>query len=133
MGAWGHGPFENDDAGDWVYELEKSIDRSVIEAAFDAVLAEKIDYLEAPDCSRAIAAAEVTAALLGKPREDLDEELCAWLEGKPQPPAALVAQARAAVAAILAASELKNLWEATAEYPKWQADNAELLGRLAPG
>lgn len=30
MGAWGHGPFDNDDAGDWVWELEESEDFSVV-------------------------------------------------------------------------------------------------------
>jgi hypothetical protein len=30
MGAWGHDSFDNDDAGDWVYELEESSDMSVI-------------------------------------------------------------------------------------------------------
>jgi hypothetical protein len=25
MGAWDFGPFDNDDAGDWLYDLEKSL------------------------------------------------------------------------------------------------------------
>jgi Domain of unknown function (DUF4259) len=30
MGAWGAGPFENDDASDWVYELEEAPDLNFV-------------------------------------------------------------------------------------------------------
>jgi hypothetical protein len=38
MGAWGHSAFENDDALDWVAELEEVENTSILIAAFDAVL-----------------------------------------------------------------------------------------------
>ena len=37
MGAWDFGPFDNDDAGDWLYDLEKSSDTSVIAEALRKV------------------------------------------------------------------------------------------------
>ena len=48
MGAWGVGHFDNDDAGDWVWELEDTGTASPVTAAFAAVEAEA-NYLEAPD------------------------------------------------------------------------------------
>jgi hypothetical protein len=65
MGAWSHEPFGNDDAGDWAYKLEETEDLSYVEAALDAVL-EAEGYVEAPEASCAVAAAEVLAKLLGK-------------------------------------------------------------------
>lgn len=70
MGAWGSGPFENDDALDAVEAL---VDGSF---AFDE-LGEALaaDYLEAPDGSVAIALVEVALATLGRidPPAELDE------------------------------------------------------------
>jgi Domain of unknown function (DUF4259) len=69
MGAWGVANFENDDAQDWVYELEESKDLSVV-----ANLDNEI-YLAAPECARALAAAEVLTALLSRPSRDLTIEV----------------------------------------------------------
>ena len=66
MGAWGVGHFDNDDAGDWVWELEDTGTASPVTAAFAAVEAEA-NYLEAPDACIALAAAEVVAAWAGNP------------------------------------------------------------------
>lgn len=70
MGAWGSGSFDNDDALDWVNDLEGSKGTAVIEFALQAVLDES-DYLEAPECSAALCAAEVVAALKGAPGQGL--------------------------------------------------------------
>ena len=49
MGAWVTGIFDNDTACDWAYSLEESNDLSVVEAAFEKILATGSGYLEAPD------------------------------------------------------------------------------------
>jgi len=59
MGAWGHGNFVNDDALDSVIDLEKSTDTSLVVKALDDVIERAGDYPEAPECSVALAAAEV--------------------------------------------------------------------------
>ncbi|RYD66813.1 MAG: DUF4259 domain-containing protein, partial [Verrucomicrobiaceae bacterium] len=81
MGSWGVLPFENDDALDWVWELEDAENFAVLELALeDVASAEAEDYIEAPQAEEALAAAEVVAALLGKPLDDLPEPVDAFLE-----------------------------------------------------
>lgn len=75
MGAWAHESFENDDAMDWVGDLLKSDGTGSIAVALDQVLAVGDDYLEAPDASMGLAAAQVVAALMGKPAAKLPEEV----------------------------------------------------------
>src|SRR5918996_298232 len=65
MGAWGAGIFDNDDAADWVYELEQAGDDSVLAETLAAVANAGADaYVEAPDAAAALAAAAVVAAAL---------------------------------------------------------------------
>lgn len=80
-GAWDAGPFDNDDALDWVWELESSVDLSAVEAALKAA-ANGGSYLEAPTGSAAIAAAEVVAALLGNPHPQLPDEIRSWVNDR---------------------------------------------------
>ncbi|NOX55940.1 MAG: DUF4259 domain-containing protein [Planctomycetes bacterium] len=131
MGAWGHNSFENDDALDWVADLEESQDMSAILKALNAVTDEAGDYIEAPECSMAIAAAEVVAALCGNAASSLPDEVNEWLKGKPKPDPQLAAKARQAIDVILADSELKELWEEIEEdYPKWIAVLEDIKSRL---
>lgn len=70
MGAWGAGPFENDDALDAIDAL---VDGSFeLDELRDAVAG---DYFEAPEGSVALALAEVALAALGRidPPAELDE------------------------------------------------------------
>lgn len=131
MGAWSHEPFGNDDAGDWVYDLERSKDLSAIGSALSAVTDEADEYLEVPQCSAALAAAEVVAAMLGKPVKSLPEEVTVWMKGKPRPDDALISKAKKAISAILQSSELQELWAESEHYPKWQAITKDLLTRLS--
>ncbi|KAA3645052.1 MAG: DUF4259 domain-containing protein [Chloroflexi bacterium] len=131
MGAWGYKSFENDDALDWVFELGEAEDFSILSATFDELFDEQEDdYLDAYYCARALAAGEVVAALKGKAAEELPDEVTAWLEDKAQPAEDLTASAIKAVGAVVAASELKELWEETDEFGVWQADVQGLLDRL---
>jgi hypothetical protein len=130
MGAWSHEPFGNDDAGDWISELEQSKDLSVVEAALNAVTDDAEEYLQAPQCSTALAAAEVVAALLGRPSTSLPAEAVGWTSGRSRPSTSLVAKAKRAVSAVLETSELQELWAESEDYPQWQAGTKNLLARL---
>ena len=122
MGAWGHNTFDNDDAADWIADLENSTDMSTILEALNRVTDDAEDYLEAPECSNAVAAAEVVAALNGNASPDLPDSVREWVHGKPAADDALNARAHQAVDAVLAKSELKELWEVnTEDYPDWVA------------
>ena len=131
MGAWGAGAFENDDAGDWVWELEDDEDGSVIEAALSAVVDTPGDELvEAGDASNAIAAAEIVATARDSATSTLPTEATEWLKRN----AHLVTDdvrdlARRAVTRIGAASELRELWEDAGD-PAWAESVSALRARL---
>lgn len=132
MGAWGTGPFENDDAADWLAELADSDDLEAIEEAFDA---QEIDdsYLEAPEGSCIVAAAEIVAALLGRPNPALPEDAAEWVaEHAALDPRRLVPKALEKLDRLLAKdSELEQLWEENkVDYPAWKNGLLELKGRL---
>ena len=130
MGARGTGSFDNDDAGDWAVELEEAEGTGAITAAFDAVLEVGDDFLELPDAGVGIAAADVVAALLGRPSPDLPPEVAAWVAGKPPPEAGLVKKAQKVVRRVLEDSELKELWSESAGADQWRQGVEELLRRL---
>ena len=131
MGAWGHGSFDNDTAMDWTWDLEASSDFSVITQALDRISAQLNDYLEAPDCDEALAAAEVIAALKGHPVNNLPQNVTQWLAGKPQPDDELIAKCKNAIQAIRDKSELKDLWQETDDFDVWSQSVNDLLARLS--
>src|SRR3954454_23069178 len=120
MGAWGTGPFENDDALDWVFDWEDADDLSPArDVLSDAMLAD--DHLEAPEGSRAVAAAQVVAVLVGAaPSDTLPDELRSWVASHPD--AANEVDEQSVVIAldrVLAGnSELADLWTAAGD-PSW--------------
>ncbi len=63
MGAWAEGPFDNDDAADFVGDLAEVTDADSIASALDEALDLPPDgeYVESPDMSTAIAAAAIVA------------------------------------------------------------------------
>lgn len=128
MGAWGHKTFENDDASDWLYELEESSDLSVIENA----LTFEDTYIEAPDACNALAAAEILLAIAGKPHSELPENAAAWVaENTHLNSAPLFPVAAASLAKVLSDnSELKELWEETEEFASWKDDVKEIIAAL---
>lgn len=130
MGAWGTGNFHNDDALDWVVDLESDGDIDMLEEAFEAILYQRDQTAEAPDCSVALAAAEVIAAMLGSPPEVMPEEVHNWLRNHDSPPKNLVSQAQRVVTLILRDSELKDLWFESGEYKDWLEIISDLQERL---
>jgi hypothetical protein len=128
VGAWGARSFENDDALDWVWELQESDDDSVVRSAFAAAHAG--GEVEAPEAACACAAAEVVAAAAGAPAGWLPDEVRAWVAAHGPAVAGLRAEARAAVERVAGQSELQELW-AEAGDPEWDRAVADLLGRLA--
>ena len=141
MGAWGGGVFANDDAADWAGDL---VDDGSVQHVQDAlsVAAEcpGDDYLEAPEGSEALAAAEVVAAAGGRPLPDdaCSEAVLQWAAEHPEIATAdWLALALRAVNRVMAPqSELRELWldhdegadpDAARE---WKHAVAELRSRL---
>ena len=132
MGAWGVGNFENDDAMDWTYELEEADGARILETALSGAEKGQDYYLESPDGCIALAAAEVVAALNGKPASNLPDVVAAWVEkNKTKPGAAqLMARAATVVERIDAKSELQELWDDSDSKEEWHALMANLKSRL---
>jgi hypothetical protein len=131
MGTWGSGPFDNDDAADWVYELTADADERVVEAALSAAAEE--GYLDASTSQAAVAAAEVVAAGLDRPYVELPDEVAAWVAVRRDAGWSALAQvAVRAVSRVLDESELRELWDEASDGEAWTADVTDLLERLAP-
>ncbi|MFC4394683.1 DUF4259 domain-containing protein [Arthrobacter sedimenti] len=130
MGAWGYLPFENDDALDWLEELEAGgadVIRQALAKAGDR-------YVEAPDGAIALAAAEVTAASQGNPLGDLPENVTDWVTAHGlEITAEDVEMAVEAVERVAAEkSELAELWD-DADEPEWRESLDDLTERLRAG
>jgi hypothetical protein len=130
MGTWGHQTFANDGASDWVWTLKKEGLRSV-ERAIAAALKNR-EALEAPECENAAAAAESLCVLLGKPGASTPKEVSEWVSGeKMRPSPRLIKDAVQAVEAILAKSELKDLWDESDESAAWRSEMESIRDRLS--
>ena len=108
MGAWGPGPFENDDASDWAWSFE-GVDAATGLALIHSALATTADAeLEAADAAVAVAAAQVVA---GDPGEaDDGSDAAAWIsDASPTADEALRNEARGALNRVLEGSELADL------------------------
>jgi hypothetical protein len=132
VGAWGAGTFENDDAMDWVYELaETDDDTLLVESLHAAARHPKDEYLEVPICARALAAAEVVAALTDGIDSVLPDEAREWVRGythvidRRHVPLALQAIGR-----IRGDSELKGLWDDSDDEGAWYAVLTQLESRM---
>jgi Domain of unknown function (DUF4259) len=129
MGAWGSGSFENDDASDWIADFCDEPDKELISDALSTVAEMGADeYLEAPECSVGIAAAEIVAALKGAANPDLPDdakECVAKLNIKADP--RMASLALKAIERIKTNSELKELWDEAESPNEWYSaiDNLE--------
>jgi len=128
MGAWGSGSFENDDAEDFLRDLQsKEIDDlgQILARATDQ------DYLGAPDSRVVVAAAEAIAMLKGAPPQPVPSEIAEWaskVQGAPT--ASLNELARRAVSTVRLNSELKDLWLEAEGLNEWSASLRDLEQRL---
>jgi hypothetical protein len=132
MGAWGADSFENDDASDWLADFCEGPDTELTSVALSTVAEmAAADYLEAPDCSVGIAAAEVVAARKGAPNASLDDDAktcLASLENNADP--GLVSLALKAIERIKTNSELKELWDESENPAEWYQAVENLEARL---
>ena len=129
VGAWGSGSFENDNALDWVHALRKTKDDRMLRDAFGYALAQT--YIEAPVAEEAIAAAEVIASAFGWPTTNLPKDVRDWVSNYSETiTAQTAAVAVAALDRIVAASELRELWEEAGSLDEWLPIVADLKDRL---
>lgn len=157
MGAWGLGSFENDDAMDWVGEVEEDGSLRPVRRALDSALSADADFGISGEAELGVAAAEVVAAMQGKPSDGLPEELRTWLEGRPwqrrgllgrvfgkpggassdHAPAEIVeplaAKAREVVNRVMRDEGMRDRFMNAADIAAWETGLRGLLGRLGDG
>ena len=132
MGTWGVGTFENDDAADWLYELQSSEDGSMLQAALEGS-ATPDSYLEAPEGVQILCACEILASLQGQPDPDLPAGVEDWVqEHKSLDVCSLLLIACKQIDRVLDdRSELRELWqENEAEFPIWRESVLALKAKL---
>lgn len=134
MGAWSYESFGNDDACDFASELANSTDLSTIDALFDEVIDRGQEYLEAPEASHAVAAAEAIARLQGNwgVQDAHSEALDVWVKQIGVAPSREMAlKARQVLDRVVSEpSELLELWHASPEGEKWFLAVGELRSRI---
>lgn len=131
MGAWGHKSFENDDAMDWAQDFAE-LGLEAVEGALTEVTSPADAYLETSLCCRAIAAAEVVAALRDGTSGTVPQLITDHILRMPRPRVPQLAQlARTAVDAIARRSELQELWAETPDYGAWCRSVEDLRHRLS--
>lgn len=126
MGAWGMLFDENDDAADWLADFADAPDWSTV----DAALALDEAYVEAPEASNALAAAEIVAAAIGRPSARLAAEMSGWAAGQTDAATQRIASARDAATRVRDDSELRALWEDSDEFEDWKKSIDETISRL---
>lgn len=132
MNIWGTGPFENEAGAAFADEVMQDGAFALAEA-FDVALDPDTDFLAAEEGWRALAAAEVLAAVLdGETQHITNDGLRAWVqEADPADLAPLRELAQEALARVLGPdSELPDLWADNADADGWLGGVQALRARL---
>jgi predicted nucleic acid-binding protein len=130
MRAGGVGNFENADALDWVSELEHAKNTAFIAETLRVVTERGDEYLEIPEACRALAAAEVVAALKHAGSSNLPIEVKQWVRKHPVPSVSLAELAVRAIQRVATASELNELWDESERASEWYEVIDDLEMRL---
>ena len=139
MGAWGNGPFDNDEAGDWGYEFDGADEATGLQLLADALqVGGPGEFLEGTDGSIAVAAAEVLSWMLDHgsiPNSPYGEDPAAWVRATDRKPdAQLISAALGALDRVRSDdSELAQLWAESDEEAAWRGSLARVEARLRSG
>lgn len=117
MTTWGNGPFDNDDAADFMIDLEEAPSWEALRKAFTEAL-ETTDYLGLAQGARVYAAAAFLSVALGK-SEISAQDYHMIIDDLGAAPEDMSALARKALTRICAAdSEIDDRYQGTA-YDEW--------------
>lgn len=125
--------FDNDEANDWAYGLERLSDLSLVDDAFRKVESSAGGYLEQHVAAEALAGCEVLARLRGRPgyTNAYTAKVDSWVAVHPIIPSdELVVRGSGVIDRILGGdSELREVWEEAGDQ-EWLAAMADLRHRL---
>lgn len=132
MSAWGVSNFENDTALDWIESV-------IIEGEDLDIKSEVFDFLEdfhpeetsLQDCCKFLTIAELIAALIGHPAEDIPEEMTDWVQNQYiQLEVGIIKKAQEGVNKILVNSEAKEMYLDSGYFKTWEKIQRNLIKRL---
>ena len=125
MGSWASGPFDNDDAADFLMELEVAPSWDMVRLAFADVMVDE-DYVELSEGARGCAAAALLTVALGK--SDVSaQDIHMTLEAMGPPPEDLAAVAKIALKRLSTGdSEIRELYLDSGSYNTWLATIAAI-------
>ena len=129
MATRGYYTFDNDAAADFAEDFLENPNEAMLYEAL-ATAAEEEGRLDLDEASTALAAAEIVAAVLGKPAQDLPPGLLAPIVRLDADGEELRELAELAVQAVLSTSALQELWAEAGDYARWQQLQQSLLARL---
>ena len=129
MGAWGLGVFENDEAGDFLSEVEEGDESRKIIGAMVKVLTTR-GYLEAPEAVRGLAAATLVAARRDPSVFAADNEEAGVSASLPSLPFYAGYLAKLTIDRVISRSELAELWDEAGELEDWRDDARRYLKAL---
>lgn len=124
MNVWGVGAFDNDSGKAFMQEVVED-GAFALREAFEVVLDPDLDWVEAEEGWRTLAAAEILSAVLGQDTARLtDAALRAWVaQADPAELAPLRPLAGEALERVLGpGSELPDLWEDEEDLQAWEAE-----------
>jgi len=136
MGIWSVEGFGNDEALDWLQALDPGDGAAPVLRSLRYAAESDTPHLDARRAQVALAAAELIAALHGRPHASLPEAARRWLlaqrPSEPDGPdvEALVLATRA-LDFVVTSSELAEIWSQRADQHDWQAALDDLRMRLA--
>jgi hypothetical protein len=131
MGAWGIGNFENDSAGDWLYEFGENPTKVFLEKTLDTVFKE--EYLDSDIASEALATIEAITLIMGNSKEDKEElENVDFDTLKSSFDTALYDKSIKCLNRILEKNnnELYELWEESESFEDWKNVVLDLKNRV---
>jgi hypothetical protein len=129
MGAWGLGVFDNDEAGDFLSEVEEGDASRKITVAMIKVLTTS-GYLEAPEAMRGLAAAALVAARRDPSVFSSDNEEAGVSASLPSLPFYAGYLAKLTIGRVISRSELADLWDEAGELEDWRDDARRYLKAL---
>ncbi len=129
MGAWGIGNFDNDTAMDWLQEFHEQPTEAALSEVFSNVT-ENDEFIDADEGSMLLVAAEIIAAIKSRKNNDYPDEVRLFDEIKVQNDLSDKALKAIDMVSQSDDSELKQLWQETEDFGRWNAVVIDLKNRI---
>ena len=133
MGTWGYRNFENDTAADWLSDWQEDPDLEKIGDTLDELLSNTSNP-GSDLCHEALAAAELVAAMKGKPAKDLNNTAREQVEELATTPVfieELRQKSLIVIEIVKVDSDLQEAWGEVEELEEWHAILRDLKKRLS--